>query len=83
LIYFNNGAGGHKKRRAAKKITKETPALQGFRASSVSGCNAGLGLINENFPNKVFPVAAVHEFISARNEAAATRHSKRYLLSLP
>lgn len=61
-----------KKTEQLKKLREEILALQGLRVSSASEQNdIGLGAISESFPNGVFPVAAVHEFISPTKEATA------------
>lgn len=54
------------------RLQEEILALQGFRAP-VGGrrVDFGLGAMNEAFPNRTFPTAAVHEFISTNPETAA------------
>jgi protein ImuA len=54
------------------QLQKEILHLQGFR-SALSGApvHMGLGPLLEAFPNHVFPVAAVHEFLCTGHEQAA------------
>lgn len=55
-----------------QKLQKEILELQGFRPPlEHEWRDIGLGLMNEAFPHKVFPVAAVHEFISTSAEEVA------------
>ncbi len=55
------------------KLQKEILDLQGLRVPLESAQReTGLDVINNAFPNKTFPVGAVHEFISqSKGEAAA------------
>lgn len=54
------------------QLQREIFPLQGFKAAlNNSATDAGLGLLKNAFPNKVFPVGAVHEFISTGAEDAA------------
>jgi len=46
--------------------------LQGFRSVSNNGLNLGLGTMMDAFPNAAFPIGAVHEFLSAQTEGAAS-----------
>jgi len=57
-----------------EKLQKEIFSLQGFQAASQSKrVDFGLGLIEESFPNGVFPTGTVHELISSSpQDAAAT-----------
>lgn len=45
--------------------------MQGFKPSGSNIVTAGLGPILSAFPNKTFPLGAVHEFISDRSEDIA------------
>ena len=55
------------------QLQKDILPLQGFRPIlNDRAIDAGLGLIKNAFPNSSFPVGAVHEFISAGSEDAAT-----------
>ena len=56
------------------RLQKDILPLQGYKAAlNNTVVDAGLGLIKNAFPNKVFPVGAIHEFISrAPEDAAAT-----------
>jgi len=45
--------------------------LQGFKSSNNSTADIGLGPIRYAFPNASFPVGAVHEFLSEKEEDAA------------
>jgi protein ImuA len=54
------------------QLQREILSLQGLRKTkSFSDADLGLGIINEAFPNKNFPLAAVHEFICIDNEHAS------------
>jgi protein ImuA len=44
------------------RLQKEILLLQGFKPANMQATTAGLHIIQEAFPNKVFPIAAVHEF---------------------
>ncbi len=55
-----------------QQLQKEILSLQGGKIStSKQRFHTGLGPIEWAFPNKTFPIAAVHEFISPTIEAAA------------
>jgi protein ImuA len=57
------------------QLHREILSLQGFKTTrSLSDIDLGFGQITEAFPNEVFPLAAVHEFINVEeeNEAATT-----------
>ncbi len=45
--------------------------LQGFKPADSAALDLGLGQIIDSFPNSVFPLGAIHEFISERKEQAA------------
>lgn len=54
------------------QLQKDILALQGFRAPLETDLKlTGLGAITQAFPNQVFPVSAVHEFVSASAEEVA------------
>lgn len=54
------------------KLRKEILELQGLRVPlEKERTDMGLGIINTAFPNHTFPLAGVHEFISAGAEDAA------------
>jgi len=51
------------------QLKKDILALQGFKTLANNEQSvAGLGPINEAFPNSVFPLGAVHEFICEKTE---------------
>lgn len=53
-------------------LQKELLTLQGFKtAKSNYPVDTGLGVIAEAFPNKTFPLGAVHEFITGTMEDAS------------
>lgn len=56
------------------QLKKDILPLQGFKNPlRVAVMDAGLGIINSAFPNKVFPAGAVHEFIATNaGDAAAS-----------
>src|SRR3712207_1019662 len=51
------------------KLKREILPLQGFKHTPQANNTIDLGPINHSFPNRHFPVAAVHEFISFNPEA--------------
>ncbi|MEO7309904.1 MAG: Error-prone repair protein ImuA [Chitinophagaceae bacterium] len=54
------------------QLQKEILALQGFKKTANNRVlQTGLGALKQAFPNKEFPLGAVHEFIAAGAEAAA------------
>jgi len=54
------------------QLQKEILPLQGFKHSlNRTSLDMGLGKINESFPNSIFPLGAVHEFLSECSEDAA------------
>lgn len=64
------------KKDLVRRLQKEINALQGYKAISESQLShTGLGPIEAAFPNKVFPTAAVHEFISSSAEDAAATNA--------
>jgi protein ImuA len=55
------------------QLQREILALQGFRMPSAQTPNICLGPLQEAFPNKVFPVGAIHEFLfNSLEDGAAT-----------
>lgn len=46
--------------------------LQGFKRSSITTTDAGLGSITDAFPSRTFPVGHIHEFLSSNLEDTAT-----------
>jgi protein ImuA len=53
------------------RLKQEILTLQGSRANMDQfSSDFGLGPVNQAFPNKTFPLAAIHEFISHSTEAA-------------
>ncbi len=62
---------GGANRTVIEKLQKKILDLQGLKSSEISEGGIGLGLIEHSFPGKVFPKAAVHEFISLSHEDAA------------
>lgn len=57
-----------------EQLRNEILPLQGFHSvPSESFIDPGLGPVNDSFPNRRFPIGAVHEFISSdANDSAAT-----------
>ncbi|HEU4471949.1 MAG TPA: Error-prone repair protein ImuA [Flavisolibacter sp.] len=53
------------------RLQKEILPLQGYKPAGNEGMDMGLGLVRNAFPNKSFPLGAVHEFIAANAEDAA------------
>lgn len=55
-----------------EQLQKEILSLQGFKTRAKNNAaDTGLGAINHAFPNAVFPLGAVHEFIAATAEDKA------------
>ena len=50
------------------RLQKEILPLQGFKPKGKNQININLGDINLAFPNKTFPLGAIHEFICPQNE---------------
>jgi protein ImuA len=55
-----------------KNLQDDILRLQGFKSSNGSSIDVGLGPITAAFPNSVFPLGAVHEFLSTRVEDSAS-----------
>jgi protein ImuA len=49
--------------------------LQGFKPANSKSIDLGLGEISECFPNKSFPLGAVHEFVSSDDQSFAVSAS--------
>lgn len=55
------------------QLQRDILSMQGLRDATVEKKHLGLDVLEHAFPDKSFPVAAVHEFLSySREEAAAT-----------
>lgn len=55
-----------------EQLQKEILSLQGFKTKTKNNAaDTGLGVINNAFPNGIFPLGAVHEFIAASPEDKA------------
>ena len=56
------------------RLKRDILPLQGFKTSVQNAVtDTGLGVINHSFPNKIFPVGSVHEFMTeCMEDAAAT-----------
>ena len=54
-----------------EKLQSEILRLQGFKPAGNITIDMGLGPIIKCFPGSIFPLGAVHEFLSAGNEGAA------------
>lgn len=60
------------KKETINKLQKEILSLQGFQPPSAEITSfAGLGPIEDAFPNSVFPTGTIHEFLSGEPEHAA------------
>ena len=60
------------------RLQKDILSLQGFKSTSVDmPIDPGFGLINEAFPNKIFPLAAIHEFLNT--DAAQSAASNAFI----
>ena len=59
------------KKEIVEKLRKEIDLLQGFKPVSAQTIDMGLGPVLSAFPNSVFPIASVHEFISDLPEDTA------------
>lgn len=53
------------------QLQTEILRMQGFKPEIGIAVNMGLGPIEEAFPNAIFPLGAVHEFLSGQPEDAA------------
>ncbi|MGQ8335249.1 ImuA family protein [Sunxiuqinia sp. A32] len=60
------------KKEIIKQLKKQILSMEGFSSGAVSQqLDFGLGVMNSAFPNGVFPVGAIHEFISPSEAHAA------------
>lgn len=55
-----------------KDLQTDILRLEGFKSSNNAALDVGLGTIKDAFPNRSFPVGAVHEFLSTEKESAAS-----------
>ncbi len=70
------------KKMLIQQLQREILSMQGLRDVSDNKMKLGLDLLEQSFPGKTFPVAAVHEFISyTREDTAATNGFITGLLS--
>lgn len=53
------------------ELQSEILRMQGFKTAKNTTVDTGLGLINKAFPNEIFPVGCIHEFLSGQLEDAA------------
>jgi protein ImuA len=54
------------------RLQRDILQMQGFKSIHANpSMHLGLGIINESFPNAVFPLGAMHEFMANRPEDAA------------
>jgi protein ImuA len=60
-----------KKTDIISRLQTDILRLQGFKTSNSSPVDFGLGTISDAFPNRTFPLGAVHEFLSNLPEDAA------------
>lgn len=59
------------KREIINQLQKDILLLQGFKPPTGATQTIGLGLVEAAFPNGIFPVGAIHEFLTTRPEDAA------------
>jgi protein ImuA len=59
------------RREILASLKGELLSLQGFKHASKNVVDVGLGKVNEAFPNEVFPIGAVHEFMASAPEDLA------------
>jgi len=59
------------KKEIVAQLQQEILMLQGFKPTLALDQRIGLGAIEASFPNAVFPIGAIHEFICAMPEIAA------------
>jgi len=55
-----------------KDLRVDILRLQGFKEKNRASIDIGLGEIAEAFPNHIFPIGAVHEFLSKQHEDMAS-----------
>jgi protein ImuA len=51
-----------------KQLQTDILRLQGFKSLSNAALDTGLGPIKDCFPNRAFPIGAIHEFIASRSK---------------
>jgi protein ImuA len=54
-----------------KELQKDILRLEGFKPCQSAAVDVGLGPIKDAFPNRSFPLGAIHEFLSGQPEDAA------------
>lgn len=54
------------------QLQKEILPLQGFKTAGRYAARVSLGAVDDAFPNNIFPVGAIHEFISADKETSTS-----------
>jgi len=54
-----------------QKLQADILRLQGFKTAKNTSPDIGLGFMREAFPNRSFPIGAVHEFLSDQTESIA------------
>jgi protein ImuA len=59
------------KKEIVAQLQREILMLQGFKPALASDQRIGLGAVEAAFPNSVFPIGAIHEFICTIPEVAA------------
>src|SRR5690606_20286387 len=59
------------KREMLSRLKKNLLLWEGFRPKESHVDSIGLGPVEEAFPNGVFPIGSVHEFISTCREGSA------------
>lgn len=52
------------------QLQQEVLLLQGFRPAPAARQETGLGMIQQSFPNGVFPLGALHEFVNEGRESS-------------
>lgn len=61
-----------KKADILKNLRADILRLEGFKSVKNAALDMGLGPLKDAFPNGVFPLGAVHEFLSSKEEEACT-----------
>jgi protein ImuA len=54
-----------------ERLKSDILRLEGFKSQTSTSVDIALGPLKDAFPNRSFPIGAVHEFLSARPEDAA------------
>ena len=60
-----------KKEHIVASLQADILKLQGYKNADSAGVDPGLGPINASFPNRSFPIGAIHEFLATDAEDAA------------